>query len=145
MVLTSLDLLEHLLCLPVPEKTQKQFNFCIIPWNSDGVNSPPAGESAPEAMVWTVMEGPPKTTFSGSHQPLTGFDGETADRLVQRMLNDSLTHTQVVRPDEREFVSAVPEAHRKGEKAYHVKAFRGSKEGTARWSFHFHRPRSNGI
>jgi hypothetical protein len=32
----------------------------------------------------------------------------------------------------------MPEAHRKGEKAYHVKAFRGSKEGMShpylRWS-----------
>jgi hypothetical protein len=33
-------------------------------------------------------------------------------------------------PDARDFSSAVPESHRKGEKAYHVKAHRGSKEGT---------------
>jgi hypothetical protein len=40
-----------------------------------------------------------------------------------------MSHTNVVRPDDKQFVSAMPEAHRKGEKAYHVKAFRGSKEG----------------
>lgn len=121
---------EHVLCLPVPEKTQRQFNFCIIPRNGDGINPPPAGESAPEAMVWTVADGPPKTAYSGSGQQIVSQDGETAEKLVRRILNDNLTHTQVVRPDEREFVSAVPEAHRKGEKAHHVKAFRGSKEGT---------------
>lgn len=81
-------------------------------------------------MVWTVPDGPPKAAYSGSGQPIASQDGETADKLIQRILNDNLTHTQVVRPDPREFVSAVPEAHRKGEKAYHVKAFRGSKEGT---------------
>ena len=81
-------------------------------------------------MVWTVNDGPPKSAYSGSGQPLAGQDGETAEKLIRRILNDNLTHTRVIGPDEREFVSAVPEAHRKGEKAFHVKAFRGSKEGT---------------
>jgi hypothetical protein len=127
----SLNLrIEHVLCLPVPERTQRQFNFCIIPRNADGINSPPDGEAASEAMVWTVADGPPKAAFSGSGQQIGTQDGETAEKLVRRILNDNLTLTQVVRPDEREFASAVPEAHRKGEKAYRVKAFRGSKEGT---------------
>ena len=56
-------------------------------------------------------------------------EGETAEKLVRRILNNNLSQTKVITPDEREFVSATPEAHRKGEKAYHVKAFRGSKEG----------------
>lgn len=79
--------------------------------------------------MWTVPDGPPKAAYSGSGQQVETQDGETAEKLVRRIVNDNLTRTQVVRPDEREFVSAVPEAHRKGEKAYHVKAFRGSKEG----------------
>lgn len=117
------------MCLPVPEKNQRQFNFCIIPQYADGVNSPPEGVAAPDAIVWTVNDGPPKAAFSGNGQQLGSDNEETADKLVQRILNDSLPRTKVVRPDEREFVSAMPEAHRKGEKAYHVKAFRGSKEG----------------
>ncbi|PWY76220.1 putative negative regulator of DNA transposition [Aspergillus heteromorphus CBS 117.55] len=121
--------IQHVLCLPVPEKNQRQFNFCIIPQYGDGVNPPPEGVSAPEAMVWTVADGPPKAAFSGTGQQLGTGDGETADKVVQRVLNDNLSQTKVVRPDERQFVSAMPEAHRKGEKAYHVKAFRGSKEG----------------
>lgn len=50
--------------------------------------------------------------------------------MIRRVLNENLvSKTRVVRPDEKEFVSAMPEPHRKTEKAYHVKAFRGSKEG----------------
>jgi len=41
----------------------------------------------------------------------------------------SVIGKQVITPDEKQFVSAIVQAHRKGEKAFHVKAFRGSKEG----------------
>ncbi|KAL2223340.1 hypothetical protein M432DRAFT_538205 [Thermoascus aurantiacus ATCC 26904] len=125
----SLQQIQHVLCLPVPEKSQRQFNFCIIPQYGDGVTRPPSGEAVPEAIVWTVPDGPPKTAYSGDGQQLGADSEETAESLIRRMLNGALTHTKVVRPDEREFVSAMPEPHRKGEKAFHVKAFRGSKEG----------------
>lgn len=118
-----------MLCLPVPEKTQRQVNFCIIPQYSDGINPPPGGETAAEAMVCTVNDGPPKAAYSGTGQPVAISEGDTAEKLVRRILNGNLTQAKVTGPDEREFVSATPEAHRKGEKAYHVKAFRGSKEG----------------
>lgn len=55
---------------------------------------------------------------------------ETYKALIQKMFNQNLEHTKVICPDEKQFVSATPEPHRKSEKAYHVKAFRGSKEGT---------------
>lgn len=48
------------------------------------------------------------------------------DALVQILRQHELALTL---PDEKEFASAVPEPHRKSEKAYHVKAFRGSKDG----------------
>lgn len=76
-----------------------------------------------------MNDGPPKAAFWGEGQPIACNEGETAEQLVRKTLNENLSQTQVVRPDENEFVSAMPEAHRKGEKAYHVKAFRGSKEG----------------
>jgi hypothetical protein len=81
-------------------------------------------------MVFTVPDGPAKAAFNGSGQQIGNNAGETAEALIRKILNDNLTTTSVVRPDERQFVSAMPEAHRKSEKAYHVKAFRGSKEGT---------------
>lgn len=113
----------------MPEKTQKQFNFCIIPEFADGITAPPEGSTASEAMVFTVADGPAKAAFSGSGQQIGNNPGETAEGLIRKILNENLSNTSVVRPDEREFVSAMPEAHRKGEKAYHIKAFRGSKEG----------------
>jgi hypothetical protein len=39
------------------------------------------------------------------------------------------TGLSITEPAPAEFASAIPEAHRKNEKAYHVKAFRGSKDG----------------
>ncbi|BCS24695.1 putative negative regulator of DNA transposition (Rtt106) [Aspergillus puulaauensis] len=124
-----LDRIQHVLCLPVPEKNQKQFNFCIIPQFADGINPPPEGEPTPETIVWTVNDGPAKSAFSGQGQQIGNGEGETAENLVRKVLNDNLSHIQVVRPNAQEFASAIPEAHRKGEKAYHVKAFRGSKDG----------------
>ncbi|PKY04049.1 Rtt106-domain-containing protein [Aspergillus campestris IBT 28561] len=121
--------IQHVVCLPVPEKNQRQFNFCIIPQNGDGINTPPQGELVPECMVFTVNDGPAKAAFTGSGQQIGNGEGETAEKMVRQILDEHLSQTKVVRPDEREFVSAMPEAHRKGEKAYHVKAFRGSKEG----------------
>ncbi|KAJ6155083.1 hypothetical protein N7470_005649 [Penicillium chermesinum] len=119
----------HALCLPVPEKTQKQFNFCIIPEFADGITPPPEGVAAAEAMVFTVAHGPAKTAFTGLGQQVGHNEGESAEGLIRKILNDSLPNANVICPDERQFVSATPEAHRKGEKAFHVKAFRGSKEG----------------
>ena len=43
---------------------------------------------------------------------------------------------KTVLPDEREFASEIPQSHRKGEKAFHTKAFKGSKEGTSNSSNH---------
>lgn len=121
--------LGHALCLPVPEKTQKQFNFCIIPEYADGITPPPEGVTGSDCMVFTVADGPAKAAFTGLGQQIGHNEGETAEGLIRKLLNDTMPNTNVVRPDERQFVSAMPEAHRKGEKAYHVKAFRGSKEG----------------
>ncbi|RDW57440.1 putative negative regulator of DNA transposition (Rtt106) [Aspergillus mulundensis] len=124
-----LNKIQHVLCLPVPEKSQRQFNFCVIPQYADGINPPPEGEPAPEAIMWTVNNGPAKSAFSGHGQQIGIGDGETSESLVRRVLDENLSHIRVVRPDAQEFVSAMLEAHRKGEKAYHIKAFRGSKEG----------------
>ncbi|PGH27525.1 hypothetical protein AJ80_00766 [Polytolypa hystricis UAMH7299] len=123
--------IQHVLCLPVPEKTQRQFNFCIIPKYADGVTPAPAGATVFEPIIWTVPDGPPRTVFlgSGTSAMESASLAETYESYMQRMLNERLKHTKVICPSEKEFVSPVPEAHRKGEKAYHVKAFRGSKEG----------------
>ena len=47
------------------------------------------------------------------------------------MINESLKpyKKRVIEPDKSEFASQIVQAHRKGETAFHVKAFRGSKDG----------------
>lgn len=124
---------EHILCLPVPEKAQRQTNFCVIPRDGDGVMPVPENTTVPDQMVFTIADGPAKSAFTGAGQRVEG--DETGEALLRRWLNETVGHTKVIRPDDREFVSATPEAHRKGEKAYHVKAHRGSKDGTFSLSF----------
>ncbi|KAM5435694.1 hypothetical protein MferCBS31731_006143 [Microsporum ferrugineum] len=123
--------IQHVLCLPVPEKAQRQFNFCIIPEYKDGITSAPDGMITFEPMVWTVPDAPPRSAYLGSGTPVveSASLAETYQTYFQSVLNGKLKHVKVSCPDEKEFVSATPEAHRKSEKAYHVKAFRGSKEG----------------
>ena len=110
---------EHVVCLPVPEKAQAAYNFCVFPKYGDGVTKPPPGMPAPEPIVWTVPDAEPKKG-----------DGATStlrETIVSTMRNHKV---EVLEPDTSEFVSQIAQAHRKGEKAYHVKAFRGSKDGT---------------
>jgi hypothetical protein len=78
-----------------------------------------------EPLLWTVIDGPQKVNTVTEDDPHNGG-------LIEKTINRCLNHTlagRLIQPGEDEFVSATPEAHRKGDKAYHVKAFRGSKDG----------------
>ena len=114
------DCVCDILCLPVPEKAQAQYNFCILSATTDGL--------ATDQVVWTVPDSVPKDgTFVG----LTPHSGETYRTLLIPILNEALKpyKRQVIEPKKKEFSSQVVQAHRKGEPAYHIKAFRGSKDG----------------
>ncbi|EDU46909.1 meiotically up-regulated gene 183 protein [Pyrenophora tritici-repentis Pt-1C-BFP] len=117
---------DQVLCLPIPEKAKKQHNFVIIPVYGDGVAPVPdeLKASPPEPIVWTFEEATGKNIVEGE-DPGPGPMAEA----IQHCLKQAGTGKQVIFPDADEFASAVPESHRKGEKAYHVKAHRGSKEG----------------
>ncbi|KAF2229989.1 Rtt106-domain-containing protein [Viridothelium virens] len=129
--------IEQIICLPVPEKQQRTYNFLIIPIGNDGVYS--ETPSPPDQIIFTLPETAPKTAmFTESHAPSdlahfppTEAEQETYVSSAIRYINAGLrTHRkQVITPNEDEFASAVPQPHRKGEKAFHVKAFRGSKDG----------------
>ncbi|KAK4944179.1 hypothetical protein LTR10_016292 [Elasticomyces elasticus] len=115
-----IDRFAYALRLPVPEKATKQYNFCLLP-KSDATQTDP--------MIWTVNHGPLKSC----HIPnpvlakiASGPDDilETALDFILKKAGISLTF-----PTAEEFASATPESHRKSDKAYHVKAFRGSKDG----------------
>jgi hypothetical protein len=130
---TANTLPEHLLRLPVPEKAQKQYNFCLIPTTGRGMDdkAPREGPIA-EPLLWTVNDGAPLQIQIFDADMRNAID--KSDRIVEAALEYAMREnkTKVTYPDEAEFVSATPEAHRKGEKAYHVKAFKGSKEGMKR-------------
>ncbi|KAF3034217.1 hypothetical protein E8E12_001816 [Didymella heteroderae] len=117
---------DQVFCLPVPEKAKKQHNFIIVPVHGDGVNPVPdeLKASAPEPIVWTFEEATGKNVVEGE-DPGPGPMAEA----IHHCLIQAGTGKEVNFPDADEFASAIPESHRKGEKAYHVKAHRGSKEG----------------
>lgn len=106
----------HCVCLPVPEKAQPQYNVCIFP--SEGWGD--------EQILFTVPGGNVKS--SAIHSQVSFDNDESYKDVMIRMINKRLKR-KVLEPDQKEFVSQVVQAHRKGEKAAHVKAFRGSKDG----------------
>ena len=112
---------EHVICLPVPEKAQPQKNFCVLPKGGDGITpagTAQAGETEESIIVWTAADTKPK--------------GAAEDELTQaQKIVESLAGAKcnIQGPDAKEFVSEVPPPGRKGEKAYHVKAFKGNKDG----------------
>ncbi len=88
----------------------------------------PRDSSSSEPLLWTVNDGTPlKVEYHDSK--MQSDIGSSAGVLESTLEYTIGTGMKVTYPDEAEFVSATPEAHRKGEKAYHVKAFRGSKDG----------------
>jgi hypothetical protein len=126
-------LLEHALRLPVPEKTQKQHNFVLLPEGGLGIGDKPLTSdiSPQDPLVWTVSDGPQKVITFSDDEPDKDTqvqDGGLIDQTLNRCLEKTVAG-KLIEPDDAEFASATPEAHRKGERAYHVKAFRGSKDG----------------
>lgn len=120
---------EHIICLPVPEKAQAHYNFCVFPLHGDGVTASESS-TATEQMLWTVPSTTPKPgTFEGE---IHVEEEESYKSVLLRLLNQRLKciGKAVIEPNEKEFVSQTVQAYRKGEKAVHVKAFRGSKDGT---------------
>ena len=114
------DCVCDIVCLPVPEKAQAQYNFCVLSATTDGFAS--------DQIVWTVPDSVPK---DGIFVGLNPHPGESYRTLLILILNEALKpyKRRVVEPEKKEFSSQVVQAHRKGEPAYHIKAFRGSKDG----------------
>ena len=96
-----------------------------------GDKAPREGSTA-EPLLWTVNDGAP-LQIQIYDPDMRNTIGES-DRIVEAALEYTMREnkTKATYPEETEFVSATPEAHRKGEKAYHVRAFKGSKDGIER-------------
>ncbi|KAM0715637.1 hypothetical protein Q7P37_009135 [Cladosporium fusiforme] len=118
---------DTMFCLPMPEKAQRQQTFVVFPLpGAQSYDGTPA-----EPLVWTMNEtkGKPETVSVASRLDVTEED--TFVDVTLRELNHFMASLskKTILPDEREFASEIPQSHRKGEKAFHTKAFRGSKEG----------------
>jgi len=115
------DRVQSIFCLPVPEKAQPQYNFCVLSTAERG--------SAGDQLLWTVHSTTPKPgaiTGGTVVQP-----DDTYKSFLVLAINKALKPRKkyVVEPTKDEFSSQILQAHRKGETAFHVKAFRGSKDG----------------
>jgi hypothetical protein len=123
-----LKYIDHVFLLPVPEKATKQTNFIIFP-KSSSVSPSPQSTSTTEPILFTVPSTFPKTAFSGP--PLIPYDPSASpDSTYESVIHSTIsTLLPVTTPSDTEFASTLRESHRKSETAYHVKAFRGSKEG----------------
>lgn len=96
----------------------------VVPFHGDGVNPVSEGVQAAEPIVWTFEELSGKNIVEGE-DPGPAPMAEAIDACLAQ----AGVSKRVVFPDPNEFASAIPQNHRKGEAAYHVKAHRGSKEG----------------
>ena len=104
----------------MPEKNQKQYNFCLLP-ESEVVGGNP--------IIWTINHGPLKSYKIETDELKAAAPGP--ENVLEDALNFVLkaSEKKLILPNEKEFASALRESHRKNDIAYHVKAFRGSKEG----------------
>jgi hypothetical protein len=119
---------EQVFCLPVPEKATRQWNFVVFANQTLDLKT---GDRAIEAeqIVWTMSEtAPANIKAADGFAPL---DVDTYVTSTMRSLNACMKGhgKNVIIPTEQEFASAIPQSHRKGEAAYHVKAHKGSKDG----------------
>lgn len=122
-VSASWSTVRSIFCLPVPEKAQRQYNFCVIYGNQLAPKT--------EQTLWTVPEAVPKDGVINPPPP-AGSEDDTYRTLLCTKINNALEPhgLSITEPNEADFASQIPPAaHRKWEKAYHVKAFRGSKDG----------------
>lgn len=108
----DLQNVDQIFCLPVPDKAQRQSNIVVIPKDGSG-----------EQVVFALSDAKSKDAPDDDTQVTSTV------RALDSTLENARTGKQVLYPDDNEFTSAIPQSHRKGEKAYHVKAFRNAKDG----------------
>ncbi|KAI1494314.1 hypothetical protein F5X96DRAFT_618268 [Biscogniauxia mediterranea] len=124
--------IEYAFYLPVPEKAQIQHNYVLFPRNS---YLPTKGNtSTVDPLVFTVSATAPKPgSIGGPNASAASAVSDSYTTLFNWALNKCLqaatNSVQIVAADPSKFHSMVRQSHRPKEKAVHVKAFRGSKDG----------------
>lgn len=134
---------EHIFYLPVPEKSTVQHNYVVLPRNSylptrtakPAAGAAPTSPTALEPFVFTVPGAAPKPgSIGGASAKTAEAVSDSYSTLFHWALATSLksagNHScSIVASDPKLFHSVTRQAHRPTEKAVHVKAFRGSKDG----------------
>ncbi|SPJ72434.1 related to RTT106 regulator of Ty1 transposition [Fusarium torulosum] len=122
--------IEHAFYLPVPEKNQVQHNYVLFPRGTclPSKTNPPTVEP----LVFTVPATAPKQGTIGG--PDAGSAAAVSDNY-KSLFHWALTRhlkpngIDITSADPNKFHSMVRQPHRPSERAVHVKAFRGSKDG----------------
>ncbi|KAI1506358.1 hypothetical protein F5X99DRAFT_363950 [Biscogniauxia marginata] len=124
--------IEYAFYLPVPEKSQIQHNYILFPRNS--YLSTKSNTPTDDPLVFTVAASAPKPGSIGG--PNTDAASAVSDSYtslfnwaLNKCLQASANNVQIVAADPSKFHSMIRQSHRPKEKAVHVKAFRGSKDG----------------
>ncbi|KAF7544163.1 hypothetical protein G7Z17_g10175 [Cylindrodendrum hubeiense] len=124
--------IEYVFYLPVPEKTQVQHNYIVFPRGTclPSKTNPPTEEP----LVFTVPSTAPKQgTVAGPESGTASAVSDTYKSLFHWALNRHLkpvgNGVDIISANPNKFQSMVKQPHRPNEKAVHVKAFRGSKDG----------------
>ena len=85
-----------------------------------------ADPAATDAIVWTV---PDAIVETASGESVTAQPGTYKSMLTAVLNKQTSEGIELVEANERDFASTIVQSHRRGEKAVHVKAFRGIKDG----------------
>ncbi|KAK3055314.1 hypothetical protein LTR09_003867 [Extremus antarcticus] len=119
------DQIEEVFAMHVPDKTVRQAYIAIIP--KAGALS--TKRTPAEQILFTLAETLPPA--SATSIDIAFAEDDTHVSVTEKALEQLLAPLgkRITRPDAAEFASSRPQPHRKGEKAYHVNAHRGSKEG----------------
>ena len=128
---------EHVFCLPVPEKSAIQHNYVLFPRGSYLPTPKASNSSSPdlEPLVFTVPSSAPKPgAVAGAMAQAASHHSDSHTALLRWAVasfleSAGIASAPIVSADPRVFHSAARQAFRPSEKAVHVKAFRGSKDG----------------
>lgn len=126
---------EFVLYTPIPEKQQLNFNYILFPRNTALASTKSFPPADFEPLVFSVPATSPKPGVVGGYAAQTaGQVSDSYSSLMHWAISSQLqsvnnTTASIVATDPRVFSSAVRQPHRPKEKAVHVRAHRGSKDG----------------
>lgn len=126
---------EYVFYVPIPEKQQLQHNYILFPRSTalSATKSFPPVDFEP--LLFTVPPTAPKPGVVGGYAAATAAQvSDSYTSLMHWAITSQLlavgnTNATITAPDPRIFHSTAKQAYRPNERAVHVKAHRGTKDG----------------